>query len=86
MDVALLPWAFRFYIFEHYRGPAFAIPREDPALAAYFAWLDHALDLPQVLLRAAALVGITAPNPPGPRWESRAVHAGLLAHRLPLPR
>ncbi len=48
MDVALLPWAFRFYVFEHYRGPAFAIPREDPGLAAYCAWLDHALDLPQV--------------------------------------
>lgn len=50
VDIALLPWAFRYYVFEHYRGAAFAIPRQDPTLAAYFAWLDYALQLPQVCM------------------------------------
>lgn len=38
VDVALLPWANRFYVFEHYRGAAFAIPT-DGTLGAYHEWL-----------------------------------------------
>jgi glutathione S-transferase len=40
VDVALLPWANRFYVFERYRGAAFAIPT-DGALGAYHAWLER---------------------------------------------
>jgi glutathione S-transferase len=46
-DVALLPWAYRFYVFEHYRGAEYAIPR-DGTLAAYHKWLDRCLALPAV--------------------------------------
>lgn len=47
VDIALLPWAFRFYVFEHYRGAEFAIPR-DGALANYHAWLERCLQIDAV--------------------------------------
>ena len=34
VDLALIPWAYRFYVFEHYRGPDFVIPETD-ALQPY---------------------------------------------------
>lgn len=37
VDVALIPWAYRYYVLEHYRGPDFAIPRT-PDLDPYHAW------------------------------------------------
>ena len=40
VDLALLPWAARFYVLEHYRG--FAIPDEGP-LRGYHEWLRAAL-------------------------------------------
>lgn len=40
VDIALLPWANRYYVFEHYRGAAFAIPT-DGTLAAYHEWLSR---------------------------------------------
>lgn len=48
VDVALMPWAWRFYIFEHYRGPEFAIPYDEPELHAYKMWYDHVFSLDAV--------------------------------------
>jgi len=47
VDLALLPWAFRYYVLEHYRGPEYAIP-ETSELQAYHEWLDHVLSLDSV--------------------------------------
>ena len=47
-DLALVPWACRYYIFEHYRGSDYVIPKDDPELAAYHEWCDHVLALPSV--------------------------------------
>mmetsp|Transcript_8848 Transcript_8848/g.30098 ORF Transcript_8848/g.30098 Transcript_8848/m.30098 type:complete len:201 (-) Transcript_8848:260-862(-) len=47
VDVALLPWALRFYVFEIYRGEDFAIP-DDGELARYHRWLEAARALPAV--------------------------------------
>ena len=49
-DISLLPWAYRYYVFEHYRGPEFVIPeeKEDASLAAYHEWVRHVMALPQV--------------------------------------
>jgi glutathione S-transferase len=33
VDCALLPYAYRLYVLEHYRGPAFAVPRPPPGTA-----------------------------------------------------
>ena len=46
VDCVLLPYAFRLYVLEHYRG--FAVPRDRPWSDAYFAWLDAATGLPSV--------------------------------------
>jgi len=46
-DIALMPWAFRFYIFEHYRG--YSIPvDDDDELAAYKVWFDYVFSLDSV--------------------------------------
>jgi glutathione S-transferase len=47
VDVALIPWAYRYYVLEHYRGPEYAIPREDnaPVLQPYWEWYDHVMNL-----------------------------------------
>ena len=47
VDLALIPWAFRYYVLEHYRGPNFAIPENDN-LKSYHRWFDHVMDLPSV--------------------------------------
>ena len=47
VDLTLLPWAFRYYVFEHYRGPDFKIP-ETNALAKYHEWFDHVMSLDSV--------------------------------------
>lgn len=44
VDLALLPWAFRYYVLEHYRGPAFVIP-DTPEFKAYHRWYDHVAQL-----------------------------------------
>jgi glutathione S-transferase len=44
VDIALIPWAFRYFVLEHYRGPNFAIPRT-PSLEKYHAWYDHVMAL-----------------------------------------
>jgi glutathione S-transferase len=48
VDITLLPWAFRYYVFEHYRGPDFVIPQDDPELKSYHEWLEHLLTLESV--------------------------------------
>lgn len=48
VDLALLPWAFRYYVFEHYRGPDYVIPTADPGLEPYHSWLEHVLSLESV--------------------------------------
>jgi len=48
VDVALAPWAVRYHALEHYRGPAFRLPLEDPELAGYARWLDATTSHPSV--------------------------------------
>jgi glutathione S-transferase len=48
VDMTLIPWAFRYYVFEHHRGPDFAIPQDSPKLAAYHEWFDHVMNLESV--------------------------------------
>lgn len=45
VDLALFPWAYRYYVLEHYRGPDFALSRNTALLAPYFTWYDHMLSL-----------------------------------------
>lgn len=47
VDIALVPWAYRFYVFPHYRGDEFIIPR-DGELEHYHRWLERMLALPAV--------------------------------------
>jgi glutathione S-transferase len=44
VDLALLPWAFRYYVFEHYRGPNYVIPLS-AELEPYREWYDHVINL-----------------------------------------
>ena len=48
VDLTLLPWAFRFYVFEHYRGPEYVIPTDDVELECYHEWLNNVLSLESV--------------------------------------
>jgi glutathione S-transferase len=45
VDFALAPWAWRFPVLETYRGEAFALRRDDDALAPYWAWKDALMSL-----------------------------------------
>jgi glutathione S-transferase len=47
VDIALIPWAFRYYVLEHYRGPKYSIP-DTTDFAAYHQWYDHVMNLAQV--------------------------------------
>ena len=47
-DISLIPWAFRYYIFEHYRGEEYAIPYDEPELHAYKVWFDNVFSLESV--------------------------------------
>ena len=44
-DLSLLPWAYRYYVFEHYRGKEYVIPKDDPSLRAYHDWCDYIFNL-----------------------------------------
>jgi len=48
VDVALLPWAWRYYVLPHYKGEQYAIPKDDPELAKFHRWLEAMEALPQV--------------------------------------
>lgn len=47
VDLTLFPWAFRYYVFETYRGPNYTIPKT-AELEPYHAWFDHVLNLESV--------------------------------------
>jgi glutathione S-transferase len=47
VDIALIPWAYRFYVLVHYRGSNYSIPTTD-ALLAYHRWFDHVMNLDSV--------------------------------------
>lgn len=47
VDMTLIPWAYRFYVFETYRGPDFKIP-ETSELEPYHTWYDHVMNLDSV--------------------------------------
>jgi glutathione S-transferase len=47
VDLTLLPWAYRFYVFEHYRGPDFKIPFTSK-LEKYHEWYGHVMSLDSV--------------------------------------
>lgn len=47
VDLALVPWAFRYYVLEHYRGKDYAIPH-GPELEGYHQWYDHVMNLDSV--------------------------------------
>lgn len=44
VDLALVPWAYRYYVFETYRGADYAIP-ETNELEPYHEWYDHVMNL-----------------------------------------
>ena len=49
VDLALVPWAFRYYVFEHYRGDDYVLsPERYPELKPYFEWYDHVMELDAV--------------------------------------
>ena len=50
VDCVLLPYAYRLYVLEHYRGTEFALPTsgEGGLWEKYHAWLDRATALPYV--------------------------------------
>ena len=50
VDLALIPWAFRYYVFEHYRGDDYVIsPEKYPQLQAYFDWFNHVMNVESVV-------------------------------------
>lgn len=44
-DIALIPWAYRYYVLEYYRGNNFAIPANDPDLEPYHEWCNYVFNL-----------------------------------------
>ena len=49
VDLALVPWAYRYYVFEHYRGQDYVItPERYPELQPYFDWCDHVMEIDAV--------------------------------------
>ena len=52
VDLALIPWAYRYYVFEHYRGKEYvindAIDGEYPELKPYKEWYDHVMNIESV--------------------------------------
>ncbi len=50
VDLALIPWAYRYYVFEHYRGEEYVIDTVEkyPQLKPYQRWYDHVMNLESV--------------------------------------
>eukprot|EP01052_Picozoa_sp_SAG31_P046008 SAG31_NODE_8630_length_1417_cov_1.307284_2_plen_56_part_01 len=44
----LAPWAVRYYVLAHYKGPEFTLPKSDPNFEPYFRWLAAMEALPAV--------------------------------------
>lgn len=47
VDIALIPWAYRYYVFETYRGSEYKIP-QTKELEPYHEWFDHVMNLDSV--------------------------------------
>lgn len=47
VDLTLIPWAFRYYVFEEYRGVDYKIP-QTKELEPYHEWYDHVMNLDSV--------------------------------------
>jgi len=49
VDLTLIPWAYRYYVFEHYRGDDYVINTERfPQLKPYQEWFDYVMNLESV--------------------------------------
>jgi glutathione S-transferase len=52
VDLTLFPWAYRYYVLEHYRGPDYAIPAatttRQKSLDKYHEWFLHMMGLDSV--------------------------------------
>jgi glutathione S-transferase len=55
VDIALFPWAYRFYVLQHYCGTEFVIPQNDPTFEPYHTWYQYMVQLD--------FVHRTLPNP-----------------------
>lgn len=47
VDIALIPWAFRYYVLVHYRGPKYVIPHT-AEFEPYHQWYRHVMNLDAV--------------------------------------
>lgn len=47
VDLTLIPWAYRYYVFEEYRGPEYTIPKTKE-LDAYHEWYEYVMNLDSV--------------------------------------
>eukprot|EP01083_Nonionella_stella_P287027 976920_1 len=47
-DIALVPWAYRFYVLEHYRGKDYVISTDDVELEAYHEWFEYVMNIDAV--------------------------------------
>eukprot|EP01084_Bolivina_argentea_P174350 302029_1 len=45
VDIALIPWAYRYYVFEYYRGKDYIIPTDDSELEAYHEWYEYVMNM-----------------------------------------
>ena len=48
VDIALIPWAYRYYVFEHYRGREYVLSTDDPELEAYHYWFEYVCNIDAV--------------------------------------
>jgi glutathione S-transferase len=48
VDIALFPWAYRFYVLQHYCGTEFVIPPNDPIYEPYHTWYQYMLQMDYV--------------------------------------
>ena len=48
VDITLLPWAYRYYVFEYYRGKDYIIPTDIEELQPYHNWYNYMISLPCV--------------------------------------
>lgn len=86
VDIALIPWAYRYYVLSHYRGDEYSIPKT-PALQKYWEWwdcvrqLDHVQctfpDPDQYLQHIAKYADGTARSK-----VANAVRRGVAAHEM----
>ena len=88
VDIALIPWAYRYYVFEHYRGPDYIIDTDRyPELKPYQEWYDYVMQLDSVKLtlpdksRYLEHIGKYADSSARSK-VANAVRRGVAAHEL----